>query len=194
MHFEPRLGRTSLFTKDREGRYKHGGEYVKYDLVLLPRPHLVERGFDNGCVIVEVKLFNAEDKTKHDTKAKDLLWQCVACSFSEVVLPNGDLERPLFVLYFIAGTGFDVRYKEELNLFHHFVQRGGVGRLGIAPRAGWSMVFGGSFYFRKAVGKGPHHVGTKRQTGSWRCRPTVRLVIGGAEGHAARIKLGLMPD
>ncbi len=56
-----------------KGRHKHGGEVVKYDLAPAPRQHLLDRGFDNGCVIVEVKLFNKDDKTKHDTKARDLL-------------------------------------------------------------------------------------------------------------------------
>ena len=151
-----------------KGRHKHGGECVKYDLVLQPRPHLLERGFDSGYAIVEVKLFNVDDKKKHDTKAKDLLWQCVAYSFSEIILPNGSLERPLFVLYSIAGTGFDAKYEDDLNFLHHFVQRGGVGRLDINSSNEWSMRFGGSFYFRQSAGKGPHHVGTKRQTGSSR--------------------------
>lgn len=151
-----------------KGHHKHGGECVKYDLVLLPRPHLLERGFDKGYVIVEIKLFNVDDKMKHDTKTKDLLWQCVAYSFSDIALPNGHIERPLFVLYFIAGTGFDAKYKDDLNFLHHFVQRGGVGKLDIHPSKGWSMNFGGSYYFRKSEGKGPHHVGTKRQTGSSR--------------------------
>ena len=151
-----------------EGRHKHGGEVVKYDLALSPRQHLLDRGLDNGYVIVEVKLFNTDDKTKHDTKARDLLWQCVAYSFSEIALPGGQYERPLFVLYFIAGIGFDAKHKEELNLLHHFAQRGGVGRLTIKPGNEWSMVFGGSFYFRASAGKGPNHVGTKRQTGSSR--------------------------
>lgn len=150
------------------GRHKHGGECVKYDLVLQPRSHLLSRGFDTGFVIVEVKLFNVDDKMKHNTKAKDLLWQCITYSFSEIISSSGSLERPLFVLYFIAGTGFDDNYKNDLNFLHHFVQRGGVGRLDIHSSNGWSMVFGGSFYFRKSVGKGPHHVGTKRQTGSSR--------------------------
>jgi hypothetical protein len=151
-----------------EGRHKHGGEVVKYDLVLLPRQHLLDRGFDNGYVIVEVKLFNTEDKNKHDIKARDLLWQCVAYSFSEITLPSRQYQRPLFVLYFIAGTGFDAKHKEELNILHHFVQRGGVGRLGISAGNEWTMTFGGSFYFRSSQGKGPHHVGIKRQTGSSR--------------------------
>lgn len=150
------------------GRHKHGGEQVKYDLVLMPRQHLLDRGFDSGYVIVEVKLFNTDDKKKHDVKARDMLWQCVAYSFSDVLLPTGQYERPLFTLYFMGGTGFDLRYKEELTQLHHFVQRGGVGRLEINLKSGWSMIFGGSNYFRQGVGKGPHHVGTKRQTGSSR--------------------------
>ena len=150
------------------GRHKHGGERVQYDLVLVPRPALLERGFDNGLVVVEVKVFDAADKTKHDTKAKDLLWQCVAYSFSDILPPDGDPCRPLFVLYYIAGSGVNAQYRDKVNFLHHFVQRGGVGRLDVDARAGWSMVFGGSYYFRSVTGPGRNHVGTKRQTGSSR--------------------------
>ena len=150
-----------------EGRHKHTGELVKYDLVLKPRQKLIENGFDDGYVVVVTKLFNLEESKKHDTKAKDMLWQCVAYSFSEIKLSDESLEKPLFVLYYMSGS-FDSKYAERLRLLHHFVQRGGVGRLDFNKNDGWEMVFGGSFYFRQKFGKGPHHVGTKRQTGSSR--------------------------
>lgn len=150
------------------GNHKHGGEHVRYDLALVPRDHLIERGFDDGIVIIEVKHFNPEDKTKHDVKTRDLFWQCVAYSFSEVQLPSGGRQRPLFVLYYLVGLGVAESCQPELNTLHHFVQRGGVGRLTIETDGAWSMRFGGSFYFRSEYGKGPHHVGTKRQTGSAR--------------------------
>ena len=150
------------------GNHKHGQERVYYDLVVRPRQHMIDHGFADGYFIIEVKLFNLEDKTKHDLKARDLLWQCVAYSFSEIELPDGKLERPLFVLYFIGGTGFDPSHAEELKTLHHFVQRGGVGKLTFEPKSGWAIYFGGSRYFNKLRGKGPHNVGTKRQTGSAR--------------------------
>ena len=130
--------------------------------------HLLDRGFDDGLVIIEVKLFNPNDKKKHDVKVRDLLWQCVAYSFSDVQLPDGMTESPLFTLYYVGGAGVDEAFLPELNTHHHFVQRGGVGRLQIADDGSWSMRFGGSWYFRSKYGKGPHHVGTKRQTGSAR--------------------------
>lgn len=150
------------------GHHKHGGERVRYDLALRPREHLVERGFDDGIVIVEVKLFNPEDKTKHDVKLRDLFWQCVAYSFSDVQLPSERRQRPLFVLYYLGGAGVNESHELELKTLHHFVQRGGVGRLTIETDGAWSMRFGGSFYFRSKYGRGPHNVGTKRQTGSAR--------------------------
>lgn len=150
------------------GRHKHGGELVYYDLVATPRAHLQERGFDNGCFIIEVKRFNLEDKKAHDTKIRDLLWQCVAYSFSEVELPNGAWQRPLFVCFFIDGTGIQEQHRSELQTLRAFVQRGGVGRLNLHPHFGWELTFGSSYYFRQSKGKGPHNVGTKRQTGSAR--------------------------
>ena len=150
------------------GSHKHGGERVYYDLVARPRQHLIDLGFDDGYFVIEVKMFNPEDNKQHDLKARDLLWQCVAYSFSEIELPAGRSTRPLFVLYFIDGTGFDSFHLDELKTLHHFVQRGGVGRLTFEPKLGWTMVFGGTRYFTKLRGKGPHHVGTKRQTGSAR--------------------------
>ena len=150
------------------GRHKHGGERVHYDLVLKAKEHMLERGFDPGYFIIEVKLFNAEDAKKHDTKARDMLWQCVAYSFSEIELQNGAIERPIFVLYFVGGDGFDPAHEEELKCLHHFVQRGGVGRLMFEPKHGWSMYFGGTRYFSKLRGRTPHNVGIKRQTGSSR--------------------------
>jgi len=150
------------------GRHKHGGERVHYDLVLLPRPHLLERGFDDGPVVVEVKLFNLDSAAKHDTKARDLLWQCVAYSFSEIEMPDEEVQRPLFVLYFIGGTGFDPLHLQELKTLHHFVQRGGVGRLELDAKHGWAMHFGGTRYFSQRWGRTMHNVGVKRQTGSSR--------------------------
>ncbi len=150
------------------GRHKHGGERVKYDLLLQPRSSLVVQGFDDGFVVVEVKLFGPEDKKKHDVKVRDLLWQCVAYSFSDILLPSGEYERPLFVLYYIGGVGPNQVGRTELNVLHSFVQRGGVGSLELDANRAWSMRFGGSFYFRSQYGKGPNHVGTKRQTGSSR--------------------------
>jgi hypothetical protein len=150
------------------GSHKHAVERVYYDLVARPKQHLIDRGFDPGHFIIEVKLFNIEDKTKHDLKARDLLWQCVAYSFSEIELPDGTSERPLFVLYYLAGTGVDPEHMEELKTLHRFVQRGGVGELTFEQRLGWPMRFGGTRYFTKVRGEGPHSVGTKRQTGSAR--------------------------
>jgi hypothetical protein len=86
----------------------------------------------------------------------------------QIELPESTFERPLFVLYFLAGTGFDPAHAEELKTLHHFVQRGGVGELTFEERLGWSIRFGGTRYFTKAREKGPHNVGTKRQTGSAR--------------------------
>jgi hypothetical protein len=163
-----------LLTEDFEifegwrGKHKHNGESVCYDLVLSPRQHLLSRNFDQGYIVVEVKLFNPHDKKKHDTKAKDLLWQCIVYSFSEILLPNGHVQAPLFVLYFIGGEGIEERYKERLGFLHHFVQRGGVGRLDFDHSGGWEMIFGGSYYFRQRFGRGPCNVGTKRMTGSLR--------------------------
>ena len=153
----------------RRGKHKHGGERVAYDLLLEPKAHLVERGFDKGFVVVEVKLFNTDDKAKHDVKARDMFWQCVAYSFSDIELPSGELYRPLFVLYYIGGTGFDPKHESELKMLHHFVQRGGVGRLVIADsNDNWVMQFGGSAYFTKKYGRTSQNVGIKRQTGSSR--------------------------
>jgi len=150
------------------GVHKHSGEAVFYDLVLFPRQHLIELGFDQGYIVVELKLFNETDKTKHDTKAKDLLWQCVAYSYSKIAPPKQVPQRPLFVLYYIGGSGIDERYMEKINYLHHFVQRGGVGSLSFDRKGGWVMRFGGSYYFRERFGRGPCNVGTKRMTGSSR--------------------------
>lgn len=150
------------------GRHKHGGELVKYDLVAVPREHLIRQNFDHGCFIIEVKRFNIDDKKAHDTKARDLMWQCVAYSFSEVELPDGTWHRPLFVCYYIDGTGIQKQHAQELLTLRNFVQRGGVGHLELHPRFGWGLIFGSSYYFRQSKGKGPHNVGTKRQTGSSR--------------------------
>jgi hypothetical protein len=157
-----------FFHENWEGIHKHNGELVRYDIVSLPRPHLLKNGFDDGFVIIEVKLFKKSDKKKHDTKAKDLLWQCIAYSYSEVSHPQHNTEKPLFVLYFIDGDGIEPLYQDKLALLHGFVQRGGVGRLDINRQGQWSMVFGGSYYFRQLHGRGPHNVGTKRMTGSSR--------------------------
>ncbi len=150
-----------------QGRHKHGGERVFYDLIARPRSHLVEAGFDDGHFVIEVKMFNANDRQPHDVKARDLFWQCVVYSFSEIELPNGDACRPLFTVYFIGGSGIDPQYKSEVTQLHHFVQRGGVGKLELGNND-WLLRFGPHRYFSKLRGKGPHNVGVKRQVGSAR--------------------------
>jgi hypothetical protein len=157
-----------LVHEDWTGRHKHAGERVKYDLVIHPRKHLVERGFDEGYVVIEVKRFDQNAKKAHDEKARDLLWQCVAYSFSEIQLPEGRVQAPLFVLYFLAGHEIEASAQAEFTLLHHFVQRGGVGRLDVSDGRDWAMRFGGSFYFRSKYGRGRNNVGVKRQTGSSR--------------------------
>jgi hypothetical protein len=141
---------------------------VYYDLIATPRAHLKERGFDDGCFVIEVKRFNLDDKKAHDIKIRDLLWQCVAYSFSEVALTKGTWQRPLFVCFYIDGTGIQEQHQSELLSLSAFVQRGGVGRLKLHSRFGWELTFGSSYYFRQSKGKGPNNVGTKRQTGSSR--------------------------
>lgn len=150
------------------GTHKHGGERVLYDLVLKPRQHLIEKGFEPGFVVVEVKLFGADDRKKHDVKMRDLLWQCIVYNFSEITLDDGSTARPLFCLYFIGGEGIDPDHRMEAMTLHHFVQRGGVGRLSIDGKGNWSMRFGGSNYFTKERGRSLQNVGVKRQTGSSR--------------------------
>lgn len=150
------------------GRHKHAGERVKYDLVIHPRQHLVARGFHEGYVVIEVKLFDQDDKKAHDVKARDLLWQCIAYAFSEIDVPGGHCQPPLFVLFYLGGDGIDPKHQAEFNALARFVQRGGVGRLETSAGSDWAMRFGGSFYFRSRYGRGPHNVGTKRQTGSSR--------------------------
>ena len=150
------------------GVHKHGGERIRYDVVLVPRPHLLERGFDDGCVIVEVKYFNRDNGIKHGGRLRDMLWQCVVYSFSELHLPEREIERPLFVLYFIGGDGVDPQYEELFTNLRHFVSRGGVGRLELHPKYGWAMMYGANHYFRASTGRGPQNILIKRQTGSAR--------------------------
>ena len=162
------LGDDFVLHEGCRGRHKHGGELVYYDLIATPRAHLKERGFDDGCFVIEVKRFNLDDKKAHDIKIRDLLWQCVAYSFSEVALTKGTWQRPLFVCFYIDGTGIQEQHQSELLSLSAFVQRGGVGRLKLHSRFGWELTFGSSYYFRQSKGKGPNNVGTKRQTGSSR--------------------------
>jgi hypothetical protein len=149
------------------GLHRNNQERVRYDLVASPRPALIERGFDPGSVIVECKHFRPDEKKKHDVKVRDLLWQCVVYSYSDIVTSDGQLEKPLFVLYHISGQ-IDQCGLSELQVLHHFVQRGGVGVLEAGRSGEWVMQFGGSNYFHRDRGRGPHNVGTKRMSGSSR--------------------------
>src|SRR6266404_8375864 len=83
------------------GRHRNNQEEIHYDLVARPRSHLIERNFAPGSVIVECKKFRRDEKTKHDVKIRDLLWQCLVYSYSDIVSSSGSLEKPLFVLYYI---------------------------------------------------------------------------------------------
>jgi hypothetical protein len=153
--------------EDVEGRHWHRGNKVVYDLVVRPKEHLLAKAFDPGAVIVECKHFRQDEGKAHDVKVRDLLWQCIAYSHSDITRSDSTSENPLFVLYWTSGC-MDERGVKELNNLHHFVQRGGVGKLEAAKNGGWMMRFGGSYYYRSSIGKGPHNVGVKRMTGSSR--------------------------
>jgi hypothetical protein len=150
------------------GLHRNSGEKVYYDLVIKPKQHLIKEGFNDGYAVIEVKNFLTTDKVKHDTKAKDLFWQCIVYSYSDIQIPSGEFIKPLFVIYYIGGDGVTSNYKDRVNDLHHFIQRGGVGRLDIDAVGNWAMVFGGSNYYRKKYGKGTSNVGIKRMTGSSR--------------------------
>lgn len=150
------------------GTHRNADERVRYDLVLQPRDHLIAEHFDVGYVVVEVKLFNEGDAVKHDLKAKDLLWQCVTYSYSDIPLHDGSTAKPLFVLYYIAGSGIAAQYLDRFNTVRQLVVRGGVGTLEFDGDDNWAMRFGGSYYYRKRNGRGPHNVGRKRMVGSTR--------------------------
>src|SRR5262249_39970296 len=111
--------------------------------------------------------FRRDEKTAHDVKVRDLLWQCIVYSYSDIISSIESPEKPLFVLYHVSGN-IDSRGKLELQALHHFVQRGGVGTLEVGRNGKWIIRFGSSYYFRQERGRGPHNVGTKRMTGSSR--------------------------
>lgn len=154
--------------EEHPGVHLRGGEKVRFDLVLVPRKHLLENGFDDGCVVVEVKHFSGDDVRKQDARLRDLLWQCVVYSYSEVSLPDRGSEQPLFVLHYIGGAGVHQRHKGLYLELQHLVQRGGIGALEIHPKYGWSMNASGNHYFRQSTGRGPQNVLIRHQAGSAR--------------------------
>jgi hypothetical protein len=151
-----------------KGYHRNNDETVFYDLVLKPEEHLIQKGFHNGYFIIEVKMFNKTDKVKYDTKFKDMLWQCIVYSYSDIIIEDNYI-KPLFVLYYLAGDHTcDEHYHPWCNYLHFFVQRGGVGTIKFMNENDWEITFGSARYYSTTKGKGPFNVGVKRMTGSSR--------------------------
>ncbi len=143
---------------------------VVIDFLMRPRQHLVDRGFDDDWIGVEVKYL----KSYKLSEINALAWQSL--SYAQSLFTVGQRQaRPLFVL---------MHTNLSLNLQHaqtngipadsagviSFVERGNVGWIERDPKYTWRIGFGTHGYFNVKYGRAAViNLGTKRNAGNVRC-------------------------
>jgi hypothetical protein len=149
------------------GRFLVDGTPVIIDLLLFPKRHLIERGFDEGYVGIEVK---GVPKTRQKKKALDVAWQAVTYSQSEFETKSGFV-RPIFVLIYPEIQRFfahDDPHAYGWIYVSSLLVRSNVGHIELdSKKDTWLINFHSVHYFHSIRGKGPHHLaGTKRRVGT----------------------------
>lgn len=130
---------------------------VIIDLLLYPKQHLIDAGFDPVWFGIEVKHFGQPGETG---KMSRFIWQCITYVQSEFETKDHSTIRPTFILGFsdineVNGTSETERY--YLAQWLGMVRLAGLAKVGIFneikpsnhyPTGGWKIEFSSSTYFR----------------------------------------------
>lgn len=155
-----RLSESFDIRPEVKGTFLVDGSAVIIDFLLHPKPPLIEKGFVDEWIGLEVK--QPADKTNKPIR---FAWQCITYSQSTF---SG--RRPPFIILFPSLLYF---YEEKERIaaveIYQFLQKANVGVLHFKRNDQWEMTFGGSVYFRSDRGLGPNpNCALKRYVGSWR--------------------------
>lgn len=133
---------------------------VVVDFMLTARPHLVERGFADDPIPLEIKQLSDEEN-----KSVRAAWQCITYAQSSF---RG--KRPPFVLLFPPVQYFYKRGREceHTACLHSLLPKANVGQLGFRRNGEWQIYFAQDRYFSQTQGLGHKaHLASRRNVGSW---------------------------
>jgi hypothetical protein len=141
---------------EAEGNFIIGSGGVRIDFCMFPKHHLIENGFVQQWIGVEVKV--PEPRKARAGKGGQVLWQSIIYSQSRFKVPKKPEEaglanktcvviRPAFILIFPRLLKFFSSH--ELGFaFEAFAQQANVGSLDLLDE-GWIMVGGTNYYFSR---------------------------------------------
>lgn len=161
---------------DFEIRYEVKGRHliedvtVYADMLISARPHLIAKGFDTGCIAVEIKSLN-----QNSGRLGQVVHQAATYAQSEF-----DCGRPLFAMIFPSFEDFtkDKNYHldETINAhvqmavaisIRHLAQFMNVGHFEWTDERTWNIKIGGQRYFSIKDGKGNTNL-LKRYVGTFK--------------------------
>ena len=122
---------------------------VRIDFLIKPKKHVIEAGFDDCWVGIEVKYF--DNPKEQIGKVARLLWQSITYQQSEYCI-HGENIRPQFVLMASNIDGSDElkqMYRPTLQVANLAM----VGSLSVKDSNNWAMGFVSSRYMIKTNGK-----------------------------------------
>lgn len=146
------------------------GKPVVIDFLMRPKQHLIDRGFDDDWIGVEVKHL----KSYKLGEVNALAWQALSYAQSRFNIGTAQV-RPMFVLMH-ANLSFNLQHArqnavpEDSAGVISFVERGSVGWIERDPKYTWRIGFGSHGYFNIKYGRAAiATLGIKRNAGNVRC-------------------------
>ena len=156
--------------KDVPGKSAVEEMSVVIDFLIKPKQHLIDRGFDNDWVGVEVKHL----KSYKLSEINALAWQSLSYAQSRFNVDSMQV-RPMFVL---MHTNLSLNLQnsksngipEDSSGVISFVERGNVGWIERDPKYTWRIGFGSHGYFNIKYGRAAiATLGIKRNAGNVKC-------------------------
>jgi hypothetical protein len=174
-YIRPILLRNFVVKEEVEGTFLVDRTSVRIDFLLYPKEELIEKGFDQEWIGLEVKSPNTNEPQK---KGLQVVWQAI--TYSQSIFGN---IRPMFIAIhppleeffntlrvYREGIENPFPYNES-HLLKCLMQKGNVGTFEINSRVNsWRLVFGaGQSYFNSTSGRSKiKNIGSRRVVGSWK--------------------------
>lgn len=151
------------------------GKKIRPDFIILPKQHLMEKGFDNGIIAVEVKHLGKAFGHGHMSDLNALIWQAQCYGVSSFNIAGFTNTIPTLTMIYTndlpelhadSGVTEHYQYYGRLALFA-YMQISGVGRILPGYKGGWKMTFGQfNTYYSTESGRSHVNVGVSRKIGN----------------------------
>jgi hypothetical protein len=148
-----------LLFPEEPGKHVIYGDRVIADFLAIPKPHLIQNGFDEGYFVIEVKSPGNVDREK---KFRETVAQAVSYLHSGFDRFAG---FPMFSLIFPSlgeyAQGKSEHDRDLMGGVYRLMQFLGVGSLGLDDRNGethWSITGTSNNYYTSRYGKGKANV------------------------------------